>query len=332
MADWIAAGVDPERAVVLRPVDGAGARRAALAAVDDHAARLARAGADLQGAAARDREPRPQHLRLPRLSGAADGRHHSLPRPLVPVGEDQASHLEISREIARRFNALYGPVFPEPQALHTPTAKVPGIDGRKMSKSYGNAINLSDPPETFARSACRCSPTRRGMRRKDPGHPETCNLFAFHQLLSPPDLQERVARECRAAEIGCVDDKATARRPDHRLPGTAAAPPRGGPARPLEPCSSCCATARGGRASAPRETLALVRWRSASTTTATSPAVAREPGAAGRPAAAGIVARSVAGLRGAARPAAAPGQAQRGAEITDIPMATSATSSTSTWR
>ena len=65
----------------------------------------------------------------------------------VPVGEDQASHLEISREITRRFNSLYSPVFPEPQALFTPTPKVPGLDGRKMSKSYGNAINLSDPPD-----------------------------------------------------------------------------------------------------------------------------------------------------------------------------------------
>jgi len=125
----------------------------------------------------------------------------------VPVGEDQASHLEISREITRRFNSLYSPVFPEPQALFTPTPKVPGLDGRKMSKSYGNAINLSDPPDVV-RQKCQSmftDPTR--IRRRDPGHPEVCNLFAFHRLLSPPDVQERVARECRAAEIGCVDDK-----------------------------------------------------------------------------------------------------------------------------
>jgi tryptophanyl-tRNA synthetase len=126
---------------------------------------------------------------------------------LVPVGEDQASHLEISREITRRFNSMYRPIFPEPQALFTPTPKVPGIDGRKMSKSYGNAINLSDLPETI-REKCRAmftDPTR--IRRVDPGHPDTCNLFAFHRLLSPPEVIERVDRECRAAEIGCVDDK-----------------------------------------------------------------------------------------------------------------------------
>jgi len=126
---------------------------------------------------------------------------------LVPVGEDQASHLEISREITRRFNSLYCPVFPEPQALFTPTPKVPGIDGRKMSKSYGNAINLSDPPEVV-REKCRSmftDPTR--IKRSDAGHPETCNLYAFHRLLSPPELAERVAVQCRAAEIGCVDDK-----------------------------------------------------------------------------------------------------------------------------
>jgi tryptophanyl-tRNA synthetase len=125
----------------------------------------------------------------------------------VPVGEDQSSHLELSREIARRFNSLYGSVFPEPQALFTPTPRVPGIDGRKMSKSYGNAINLSDSPDVL-REKCQAmftDPTR--IRRKDPGHPESCNLFTFHRLLSPPELADRVERECRAAEIGCVEDK-----------------------------------------------------------------------------------------------------------------------------
>ncbi|MDH3744554.1 MAG: tryptophan--tRNA ligase [Acidobacteriota bacterium] len=125
----------------------------------------------------------------------------------VPVGEDQASHLELSREITRRFNGLYGPVFPEPKALFTPTPKVPGLDGRKMSKSYANAIDIADTPEEIRRkcSSMFTDPTR--IRRSDPGHPETCNLFAFHRLVSPPDVQERVERECRLAQIGCVDDK-----------------------------------------------------------------------------------------------------------------------------
>ncbi len=126
----------------------------------------------------------------------------------VPVGEDQSSHIEMSREVVRRFHHFYGDgVFPEPRALFTPTPKVPGIDGRKMSKSYGNAINLSDSPDTI-RDKCKqmfTDPLR--IMRKDPGRPEACNLYEFHKLVSPADVQERVAHQCRAAEIGCVDDK-----------------------------------------------------------------------------------------------------------------------------
>jgi tryptophanyl-tRNA synthetase len=126
----------------------------------------------------------------------------------VPVGEDQASHLEISREIVRRFNYLYGAeVFPEPQALFTPAAKVPGIVGRKMSKSYGNAINLSDSPEVILQKCKQMFTDPQRLKRSDPGRPEVCNLYDFHKLVSPPEIQERVARECRAAQIGCVDDK-----------------------------------------------------------------------------------------------------------------------------
>jgi len=125
----------------------------------------------------------------------------------VPVGEDQASHIEISREIARRFNTFYGEVFPEPKALFTPTPKVPGIDGRKMSKSYGNAINLADPPDVIRQKCKEMFTDPQRLRRKDPGRPEVCNLFEFHKLLSPVEVQERVAHDCRAALIGCVDDK-----------------------------------------------------------------------------------------------------------------------------
>jgi tryptophanyl-tRNA synthetase len=126
----------------------------------------------------------------------------------VPVGEDQASHLEISREIVRRFNHLYGAaIFPEPQALFTPTPKVPGIDGRKMSKSYGNAINLSDSPEVILQKCKQMFTDPQRIKRSDPGRPEVCNLYDFHHLVSPPEIQERVAHQCRAALIGCVDDK-----------------------------------------------------------------------------------------------------------------------------
>ena len=123
------------------------------------------------------------------------------------MGEDQASHLEVSREITRRFNSLYGEVFPEPRALFTRNPKVPGLDGRKMSKSYDNAINLSDPPDLIRKKCMSMftDPTR--IRRTDPGHPESCNLFEFHKLLSPPELIARVDHDCRMAAIGCVDDK-----------------------------------------------------------------------------------------------------------------------------
>jgi tryptophanyl-tRNA synthetase len=125
----------------------------------------------------------------------------------VPVGGDQASHLELSREVVRRFNGFYGDVFPEPQALFTASPTVPGIDGRKMSKSYGNAIAIADPPEVIRRKCMEMFTDPQRLRRSDPGRPEVCNLYRFHELLSPPELRERVARECRAAEIGCVDDK-----------------------------------------------------------------------------------------------------------------------------
>ena len=126
----------------------------------------------------------------------------------VPVGEDQSSHIEVSREIVRRFNYLYGAeVFPAPQGLFTPTPRVPGIDGRKMSKSYGNAINLSDPPEVIRQKCMQMFTDPQRLKRTDPGRPEVCNLYEFHKLVSTPEVQERVARECRAAQIGCVDDK-----------------------------------------------------------------------------------------------------------------------------
>jgi tryptophanyl-tRNA synthetase len=125
----------------------------------------------------------------------------------VPVGEDQASHLELSRELVRRFHHFYGETFPEPHALFTPTPKVPGLDGRKMSKSYGNAIQLSDTPDEVRRKCMQMFTDPQRLRRSDPGRPEVCNLFEFHRLLSPPEVQERVAHDCRAAAIGCVEDK-----------------------------------------------------------------------------------------------------------------------------
>jgi tryptophanyl-tRNA synthetase len=125
----------------------------------------------------------------------------------VPVGEDQASHLELSREIVRRFNNFYGPVFPEPQVLLTATPKVPGLDGRKMSKSYGNTIGLTARADEIRALVLTMFTDPNRIRRKDPGNPDICNLFQFHKLFSDEGTIARVDHECRTAQIGCVDDK-----------------------------------------------------------------------------------------------------------------------------
>jgi tryptophanyl-tRNA synthetase len=126
---------------------------------------------------------------------------------VVPVGEDQASHLELSREIVRRFNNFYGEVFPEPQPLFTETPKVPGLDGRKMSKSYGNTIGLTSSADEIRKLAMTMFTDPNRIRRQDPGNPDICNLFQFHRLFSDEATIARVDHECRTAKIGCVDDK-----------------------------------------------------------------------------------------------------------------------------
>ena len=125
----------------------------------------------------------------------------------VPVGVDQAPHVEITREIARRFNYLYGPVFPEPEVILTETPKLLGTDRRKMSKSYGNAIFLSDPPETVAAKVGAMITDPQRMRKSDPGNPDVCNVYDFHKLYSPPEVTAEVNRRCRTADIGCVECK-----------------------------------------------------------------------------------------------------------------------------
>jgi tryptophanyl-tRNA synthetase len=125
----------------------------------------------------------------------------------VPVGEDQASHLELSREIVRRFNNFYGPVFPEPQPLFTATPKVPGLDARKMSKSYGNTIPLTATADEVRALVMTMFTDPNRVRRTDPGNPDICNLFQFHKLFSDDATIARVDHECRTAQIGCVQDK-----------------------------------------------------------------------------------------------------------------------------
>jgi tryptophanyl-tRNA synthetase len=134
----------------------------------------------------------------------------------VPVGEDQLPHIELTREITRRFNTTYKKVFPEPEGLLTATPRLPGLDGRRMSKSYGNAIELGEEPESIRQKVAGMLTDPQRVRRQDPGRPEICPVFGFHRRYSPDDVVKRVDRECRTAAIGCVDCKGLML--DHLLP------------------------------------------------------------------------------------------------------------------
>lgn len=131
---------------------------------------------------------------------------------LVPVGEDQLQHLELMREIARRWNARFAPngefTFPEPQALLTNSKRVLGLDGQaKMSKSLGNTIGLLESPEAIWEKLRPAATDPARKTRKDPGNPDICNIFTIHQGFSPPDVQRTVAQNCRTAGWGCLDCK-----------------------------------------------------------------------------------------------------------------------------
>ncbi|HWR59870.1 MAG TPA: tryptophan--tRNA ligase [Thermodesulfovibrionales bacterium] len=125
----------------------------------------------------------------------------------VPVGIDQVPHLEISREIARRFNYLYREVFPEPEALLTEFPKVPGTDGRKMSKSYDNAVYLSDPPDVVERKILTMMTDPARKRRTDVGNPDLSPVHQLHKIFSSKEEQEFTAQGCKTAGIGCIDCK-----------------------------------------------------------------------------------------------------------------------------
>ena len=125
----------------------------------------------------------------------------------VPVGQDQLPHLELTREIARRSNHLYGNFFPEPQAMLTPDAKLPGLDGRKMSKSYGNAIGLSEEPGAMKKKVMSMLTCEKRARLTDPGDPKECNLFPYHELLTDPARLPGIVEGCTTASWGCGDCK-----------------------------------------------------------------------------------------------------------------------------
>ncbi len=125
----------------------------------------------------------------------------------VPVGIDQVPHIELTREVARRFNAMFGPVFVEPEAKLTEIPKVPGTDGRKMSKSYDNAIYLSDSAEAITKKVRPMVTDPARKRRTDPGNPDICPVFDLHRIFTPAAEREWAATGCRTAGIGCLDCK-----------------------------------------------------------------------------------------------------------------------------
>jgi tryptophanyl-tRNA synthetase len=129
---------------------------------------------------------------------------------VVPVGEDQVAHVELTREIARRFNNFYGQrgsVFPEPQALLTRAPKLPGTDGRKMSKSYGNTILLSDPEPVIRQKLKTMVTDPARVRRSDPGNPDVCPVGDLHKIFSSKQTMANVNEGCRSASIGCIECK-----------------------------------------------------------------------------------------------------------------------------
>jgi len=126
---------------------------------------------------------------------------------VVPVGEDQVAHIELTREIARRFNGFYREVFPEPQTLLTPAAKLPGTDGRKMSKSYGNTIMLADPEPVVRQKLKTMVTDPARVRRSDPGNPDVCPVGDLHKIFSSKETLAKVYDGCRSAGIGCIECK-----------------------------------------------------------------------------------------------------------------------------
>jgi tryptophanyl-tRNA synthetase len=200
--DWLSAGLDPEKSVIFQQ-----------SKVSEHA-ELSLLFSMMTPLGWLERIPTYKE-QLRELSGREIATHGFLGYPVlqaadillykgegVPVGEDQVSHVEFTLDVARRFNRLYGPVFPEPKALLTRTPKVPGLDNKKMSKSYGNAIDMADDEAALQKKVSRMFTDPTKARATDLGHPEGCVVFAFHKLYNPQWAPRE--EECRGGKIGCV--------------------------------------------------------------------------------------------------------------------------------
>jgi tryptophanyl-tRNA synthetase len=208
VADWIAAGLDPKRSTFARQSD-----------VPQHV-ELFTILACVTPISWLERCPTYKE-QLQELEGSKDVRNYAfLGYPVlqasdiivykataVPVGEDQLPHLELTREIVRKFNSVFGRnVFPEPKAKLTKAARLPGLDGRKMSKSYENAIYMADEPDDVRKKIMTMLTDPKRPRRSDPGHPDECNLFPYYVIFAP-ELTGSVRKECVSTERGCVDCK-----------------------------------------------------------------------------------------------------------------------------
>jgi tryptophanyl-tRNA synthetase len=205
--DWLAAGLDPEKSVIF-----------VQSHVKEHA-ELYLLFSMITPLGWLERVPTYKEA-LEEYKGRQIATHGFLGYPLlqaadiliykadaVPVGQDQLPHLEFTRELARRFQHLYKEVFPEPQSLLTETPSVRGIDGRKMSKRYGNAILLSDSEEETSEKVMKMLTDPARKRRNDPGNPDICPVFDLQKIFGSPEWVEKVNRECRTAKIGCVENK-----------------------------------------------------------------------------------------------------------------------------
>ena len=207
--DWLAAGLEPDRATIfVQSLVPEHAELHLLLSMLITLGRLERnptfkekvKDLDLRG------EVSYGHLGYPVLQ-AADilmYRAHA-----VPVGEDQIPHIELTRELARKFNTTYAEIFPEPETLLTPSARIPGPDGKKMSKSLGNVILMSDEPARVHEVVRTAITDPQKIHKDDPGRPEICNVFAWHETFSASE-RERIAAECREGTRGCVQCKAEA--------------------------------------------------------------------------------------------------------------------------
>lgn len=204
--DWLACGLDPKKSVIFRQVD-----------VPQHTELFA-ALCSYVPVSWLERSPTYKE-QLQQLQEKDVSNYAFLGYPvlqtadialykgtLVPVGEDQAPHLEICREIVRRFNQFVGPVLREPQAKHTKVLRLLGTDNRKMSKSYGNVINLGDDENQTEKIVQTMVTDPQRIRLKDPGHPEVCNVFSYYQIFAPRQLAE-VEDWCRNSKKGCSECK-----------------------------------------------------------------------------------------------------------------------------